>query len=136
MPTRWSARCSTSTGSPTRCSDQILDRAEGNPFFLEEIVRQLVDSRSVWLEGERWRAAGDITQVEIPDTVQGVLAARIDLLDPPDRRVLQAAAVVGRIFWPGAVRQLLDGGGDRVPEGAHHPRGARPRAVPALLGPG
>jgi class 3 adenylate cyclase len=103
-------------GLPDSMFGQILARAEGNPFFLEEIVRQLVDSRSVWLEGGRWRAAGDITQVTIPDTVQGVLAARIDLLDPPDRRVLQAAAVVGRIFWPGAVRQLLNGGGDRVPE--------------------
>ena len=103
-------------GLPDSMFGQILDRAEGNPFFLEEIVRQLVDNRSVWLEGGRWRAAGDITQVEIPDTVQGVLAARIDLLDPPDRRVLQAAAVVGRIFWPGAVRQLLNGGGDRMPE--------------------
>ncbi len=103
-------------GLPDSMFRQILDRAEGNPFFLEEIVRQLVDNRSVWLEGGRWRAAGDITQVEIPDTVQGVLAARIDLLDPPDRRVLQAAAVVGRIFWPGAVRQLLNGGGDRMPE--------------------
>ena len=103
-------------GLPESMFGQILARAEGNPFFLEEIVRQLVDNRSVWLEGGRWRAAGDITQVTIPDTVQGVLAARIDLLDPPDRRVLQAAAVVGRIFWPGAVRQLLNGGGDRVPE--------------------
>ena len=103
-------------GLPESMFGQILARAEGNPFFLEEIVRQLVDNRSVWLEGGRWRAAGDITQVEIPDTVQGVLAARIDLLDPPDRRVLQAAAVVGRIFWPGAVRQLLNGGGDRMPE--------------------
>ena len=103
-------------GLPDSMFGQILARAEGNPFFLEEIVRQLVDNRSVWLEGGRWRAAGDITQVEIPDTVQGVLAARIDLLDPPDRRVLQAAAVVGRIFWPGAVGQLLNGGGDRVPE--------------------
>ena len=69
-------------GLPESMFGQILARAEGNPFFLEEIVRQLVDNRSVWLEGGRWRAAGDITQVEIPDTVQGVLAARIDLLDP------------------------------------------------------
>ena len=41
--------------------------------------------------------------MQIPDTVQAVLASRIDLLDPGDKRVLQAAAVVGRVFWPGPV---------------------------------
>jgi tetratricopeptide (TPR) repeat protein len=102
-------------GLPASVFDQILARAEGNPFFLEEIVRQLVDNGSVRLEAGRWRAAGDVGHVEIPDTVQGVLAARIDLLEPPDRRVLQAAAVVGRIFWPGAIRRLLNGAADRMP---------------------
>jgi class 3 adenylate cyclase len=103
-------------GLPDAVFRQILLRAEGNPFFLEEIVRQLVDNGTVRLEGGRWMATGDLSQVEIPDTVQGVLAARIDLLEPGDRRVLQAAAVVGRIFWPGAVRQLLDGQADRLPD--------------------
>jgi class 3 adenylate cyclase len=71
----------------------ILSRAEGNPFFLEEIVRTRTD------------AGG------IPDTVQAALAARIDLLPAAEKRVLQAAAVVGRVFWPGAVAEVagLDG---------------------------
>jgi tetratricopeptide (TPR) repeat protein len=94
---------------PEAVRHQILAKAEGNPFFLEEIVRQLVDSGSVRLEEGRWRATDDVAQVLIPDTVQGVLAARIDLLEPARRRVLQAAAVVGRVFWPGAVSQLLNG---------------------------
>jgi hypothetical protein len=89
---------------------QILERAGGNPFFLEEIVRQLVDSGRVVNEGERWRAVGEAEPVEIPDTVQAVLAARIDLLEPAPRGALQAAAVVGRVFWQGAVRRLV---GDR-----------------------
>lgn len=74
----------------------ILERAGGNPFFLEEIVQRLVDE-----------PAG-IEQLDIPDTVQGVLAARIDLLTPLEKRVLRSAAVVGRTFWNGAVRSLLD----------------------------
>ncbi len=86
--------------------DRILERAEGNPFFLEEIIRHLIDEGFLVHEGDRWRTAAGIEDVEIPDTVQGVLAARIDLLQPDHKRVLQAAAVVGRVFWPGSLRAL------------------------------
>jgi class 3 adenylate cyclase/tetratricopeptide (TPR) repeat protein len=101
---------------PTRVHDRILERAEGNPFFLEEIVRHLIDRGQIVRVGDLWRAAETIAEVEIPDTVQGVLAARIDLLEPEEKRTLQRAAVVGRVFWPGPVRRLLDGDGDRVRE--------------------
>jgi class 3 adenylate cyclase len=89
---------------------QILARAEGNPFFLEEILRQLMDEGSIVLEDGHWRARADLDRLELPDTVQGVLAARIDLLRPPEKRTLQQASVVGRIFWRGAVAALLEGG--------------------------
>ena len=85
---------------------QILERSGGNPFFLEEIVRHLVnDGKLVW-EEERWRARPGIDQVEIPDNVQAVILARLDLLTPDERRVAQRAAVVGRVFWDGAVANL------------------------------
>ncbi len=84
----------------------ILERAEGNPFYIEEIVRRLIDEGAVVQTGERWLATETVATIEIPDTVQGVLAARIDLLDPEDKRVVQAAAVVGRAFWPGPVAEL------------------------------
>jgi class 3 adenylate cyclase len=88
---------------------RILERAEGNPFFLEEIIRQLIDEGRIERSGDRWRAVSGIEDVAIPDTIQGVLAARIDLLEPGDKRALQSAAVVGRIFWTGPVAALLDG---------------------------
>jgi class 3 adenylate cyclase/tetratricopeptide (TPR) repeat protein len=91
---------------PPSVHARILERAEGNPFFLEEIVRQLIDEGHLVREGDRWRALDEIEQVVIPDTVQAVLAARFDLLDGQDKRVLQAAAVVGRVFWPGPVALL------------------------------
>jgi hypothetical protein len=59
---------------------------------------------------------GPIDEVDIPDSVQAVLAARIDLLEPGDRRAVQAASVVGRIFWPTPVRELLDGDGGGLEE--------------------
>ena len=91
---------------PPSVHDRILERAEGNPFFLEEIVRRLVDGGLIEHVGDRWRATEGIEEVEIPDTVQAVLAARIDLLEATDKRIAQAAAVVGRVFWPGPVAGL------------------------------
>jgi hypothetical protein len=94
---------------PPRARARILERAEGNPFFLEEIVRHLIDDGRIAHEDGRWRATSDVADVEIPDTVQGVLAARIDLLEPADKRTLQRAAVVGRVFWPAPVGRLMNG---------------------------
>ncbi len=100
---------------PARVREQILARAEGNPFFLEEILRQLIDTGVVRRAGDRWSAAVGIEEVDIPDTVQGVLAARIDMLPQDDRRVLRAASVVGRTFWTGSVDLLAPPEGPRPP---------------------
>jgi class 3 adenylate cyclase/tetratricopeptide (TPR) repeat protein len=86
--------------------EAILDRSGGNPFFLEEIARHLVEEKQL--------ASG--TPVRIPDTVQGVLAARMDLLGPTEKRVLQSAAVVGKVFWLSPVGRLLNGDGEHLDE--------------------
>jgi class 3 adenylate cyclase/tetratricopeptide (TPR) repeat protein len=91
---------------PTELKERILARADGNPFFLEEILRRLIDQELLTRDSGRWRAGEGIADVEIPDTVQGVILARIDLLSPAEKRVLQRAAVVGRVFWSGAVQRL------------------------------
>jgi class 3 adenylate cyclase/tetratricopeptide (TPR) repeat protein len=85
---------------------RMLERAGGNPFFLEEIVRHFSDERQAVQDEAGWGAAEELAEIEIPDTVQGVLSARIDLLDPGEKRVLQSAAVVGRTFWAGALVTL------------------------------
>jgi class 3 adenylate cyclase/tetratricopeptide (TPR) repeat protein len=73
----------------------LITRTEGNPFFLEESVRTLVETRV--LEGERsvYRLAKPIDSIEVPATVQAVLAARIDRLSPQEKRLLQSASVIG-----------------------------------------
>ncbi len=76
----------------------ISGRAEGNPFFVEELLRMLIDRGLVRLDEGRWELTGDLATGEIPDTVQGVLAARIDRLPEDAKHVLQVAAVVGRQF--------------------------------------
>jgi class 3 adenylate cyclase/tetratricopeptide (TPR) repeat protein len=92
----------------------ILERAEGNPFFLEEIIRKLIDEGTLEQTPLGWRAPDGITEVDIPDTVQATLAARIDLLGLEDKRVLQSAAVVGRVFWTGALMSLLENPDDAI----------------------
>jgi class 3 adenylate cyclase len=76
----------------------ITDRAAGNPFFAEEIVRELAE-RAV-LRGERgaYMSTAEIAEVSVPPTLQATIAARIDRLDPKAKRTLSAAAVVGSRF--------------------------------------
>ncbi len=88
---------------PPEVRDAIVAKAEGNPFFIEEILRMLIDSGSL-VRGERgWRLASPAIEMRIPDTIHSILAARLDLLPPLERRVTQDAAVMGRVFWLGAL---------------------------------
>ena len=95
---------------------RIVERTGGNPFFVEEILRHLIDQGRIARTPDGWRAEPGLTAVEIPDTVQAVLAARVDLLGPDEKRALQAAAVVGRVFWPEPVGRSLDAAPARVDE--------------------
>ena len=97
---------------PDETREAMLARADGNPLFLEEIIRQLIDEGRIVRDGRRWRATEGIDEIEIPDTVQAVLAARIDLLPAVERSALLSASVVGRVFWSGSVAQLLDDGNE------------------------
>ncbi len=85
-------------------SQQIAERAAGNPFFAEEIVRDLAE-RGV-LRGNRsaYESTADVGQVSVPATLQATIAARIDRLDPKAKRTLSAAAVIGSRFS----RELLE----------------------------
>jgi ABC-type oligopeptide transport system substrate-binding subunit/class 3 adenylate cyclase len=83
---------------PERIRLLILDRSEGNPFYLEEIIRSLIEQAVIVHEGSTWRATAEISNVEIPETLQGVLLARIDRLQEDVRRTLQLASVIGKSF--------------------------------------
>lgn len=83
---------------PESIRAQILERSEGNPFYLEEVLRSLIDGGQVVREGEHWRATRAILEATIPDTLAGVLSSRIDRLPDATKRVAQTAAVIGRVF--------------------------------------
>lgn len=76
----------------------VLPRAEGNPLFLEEVVRTWMQSGLLAQREGRWHMRGSVPRDDIPQTLQGVIQARLDRLPPAARYILQAAAVVGRIF--------------------------------------
>jgi len=84
---------------PPQVLDLVLRRTEGNPLFVEEIVRSMID-REILVRGEDglWKLTPAWTEVAIPHTLQGILQARIDQLDSEARRVLQVAACIGRRF--------------------------------------
>ncbi|GAG41309.1 unnamed protein product, partial [marine sediment metagenome] len=87
-------------GMPQAFSDKILSAAEGNPFYVEEVIRSLIDQGVIRYDERAvgWEMRRDIAQVALPDTLQGVLLARIDRLHEETKRVLQMASVIGRVF--------------------------------------
>ncbi|MGH3071638.1 MAG: AAA family ATPase [Gaiellaceae bacterium] len=81
--------------------------AEGNPLFIEETVRMLVDERLIARDGAgRWEPVRDLAAVVLPPSIEALLAARLDRLEPDELAVLQRAAVIGRIFSWAAVRAI------------------------------
>lgn len=92
---------------PAELEDRLCAKAEGNPFFLEEMTRTLIEDGSLTRSGGRMQLARPISEVSIPETVQEVIGARIDRLAPAAKRTAQVAAVLGRQFRRDQLAQLL-----------------------------
>ena len=95
---------------PDSIRSLILARAEGNPFFVEEVVRMLIERGVIELRGDRWTATEAISSIEIPDTLHGLLLARIDQLPEAAKRSLRIAAVIGRQFPVRVLERVLGSG--------------------------
>ncbi len=83
---------------PEKVRQLILDKSEGNPFFVEEVIRSLLDAKLVVRESDHWRATAEIVNIAVPDTLNGVISVRLDRLDDATRSTIQAASVIGREF--------------------------------------
>jgi ABC-type transport system substrate-binding protein/class 3 adenylate cyclase len=92
---------------PEPVKEFLAERAGGNPFFLEEAFRDLVERGVLRREDGRWDLAVDEAELAIPALVQGALQARLDRLDPATREVLNYAAVVGRTFGQPLLERLV-----------------------------
>jgi class 3 adenylate cyclase/tetratricopeptide (TPR) repeat protein len=91
------------SGLPPDLMRRIVTRAEGNPFFVEEILQMLIDRDAIARENGGWTVRAGADAVELPDSIHGVIAARVDLLDAESRAALRRCSVMGRVFWPRAV---------------------------------
>jgi predicted ATPase len=93
-----------------RIREMIVCKAEGNPFFLEEIIRALIDVGTVAYDPAtgRWLVTAQIDTITIPDTIQGVIMSRVDRLEEDVKQVLRTAAVIGRSFLYRVLRVIAE----------------------------
>ncbi|MFN2590646.1 MAG: AAA family ATPase, partial [Actinomycetota bacterium] len=85
---------------------RIADVTEGNPLFVEELLRMLVDQGALQRSDGSWTVRGDLSSLKIPPTIQALLTARLDQLNGDERALLERASVIGRVFWWNAVDEL------------------------------
>jgi class 3 adenylate cyclase/tetratricopeptide (TPR) repeat protein len=85
-------------GLPAELRERILSRAEGVPLYAVETIRMLLDRGLLVQEGSIYRPTGSIEELEVPETLQGLISARLDGLAPEERRLLQDASVLGKTF--------------------------------------
>jgi predicted ATPase/class 3 adenylate cyclase len=92
---------------PKELVETVAMNAEGNPFYLEELVKVLIEDGVIVKGEEEWHIEAQmLTQVRVPSTLTGVLQARLDRLSSPENDVLERAAVIGRTFWDAAVASM------------------------------
>jgi class 3 adenylate cyclase/tetratricopeptide (TPR) repeat protein len=90
---------------PTELQAPILERAEGNPLYAEEFVRLLRDRDLIVPKGQSWELRPDAI-VPLPESITALLAARLDTLTPEAKSIVSDAAVIGKVFWAGAVAHM------------------------------
>jgi class 3 adenylate cyclase/tetratricopeptide (TPR) repeat protein len=96
--------------------DRIAETAEGNPLFVEQMISMLIDEGALVQEGGSWAAVGDLRAIDVPPGIHALLAARLERLNADGRGVLGRAAVIGQIFYVGALQELVPPGlVERIP---------------------
>jgi serine/threonine protein kinase/tetratricopeptide (TPR) repeat protein len=94
---------------PGELRDLIIDRAEGNPFYMEELIKTLIDDGVIIKGDDEWKVEmGRLDPDRVPGTLVGVLQSRLDGFTPGQKALMQRASVVGRIFWESAVAHLSE----------------------------
>jgi class 3 adenylate cyclase/tetratricopeptide (TPR) repeat protein len=91
---------------PAEIRRSILRAAEGNPLFVEQLVSMLMERGTLVQSGGRWQAVGDLRRLEVPPSIQALLSARLDRLEPGERGVVDPASVIGLEFPSVALREI------------------------------
>lgn len=101
-----------------RLKDAIFDRAQGNPFFVEEVVRSFIDEGMVYSDGKKWQASANITSATVPESVQSVILGRVDKLPGELKELLRVPSAMGRLFKPSVLKRIL-GPDENVDDGLY-----------------
>ncbi|MEK1853775.1 MAG: adenylate/guanylate cyclase domain-containing protein [Phyllobacterium sp.] len=97
------------SGLPADLCNRVLERASGNPLFIEEIVRRLIETGALQRDGPAWRLANRNAAADIPVNIQAILLTRMDRLPPEVRRLAQEAAVIGPRFEANLLKAISSG---------------------------
>jgi class 3 adenylate cyclase/tetratricopeptide (TPR) repeat protein len=105
---------------PAETQAALLGRASGNPLYAEEFIRMLIDRNILVRRGSTWELVGGDEEIPVPESVHALIAARLDTLPAERKALLQDAAVIGKVFWAGALVEMGGGLDPReVREGLH-----------------
>ena len=91
----------------------MQDKAEGNPFYLEELVNSLIESETLVRDNGSWKITRPMTQADISSTIHGLISGRLDRLEKETKRILQEASVIGRAFLYEILKRVTELG-DRI----------------------
>jgi class 3 adenylate cyclase/tetratricopeptide (TPR) repeat protein len=109
---------------PEVLRELVVGSAEGNPFYVEELIKMLIDQGVIQPEPEKWRIdARRLVEVRVPATLTGIIQARLDRLERWERIVLQRASVAGREFWSEAIERMGEEPKESVDEALESLRG-------------
>ncbi len=97
---------------PESIRELVQNKSEGNPFFVEELIRELIEREVLVHRDGSWQASQAATEVEVPETLEKVIQARLDRLPQPERTTLQAASVIGRRFAYRVLGAITSANGD------------------------
>jgi predicted ATPase len=103
---------------PAETQAALIERSGGNPPYAEEFVRMLIDRGILIPRGRRASLAPGV-EIPLPESVQGIISARLDTLSPDRKALLQDAAVVGKVFWSGALASVGGRSEGEVRDGLH-----------------
>jgi len=93
---------------PAELRNFILRKAEGNPFYLEEVINSLIETETLIEKDDTWVLSKPLTDTDIPSTIQGVISARLDRLEKETKRILQEASVIGRVFLYEILKRITE----------------------------
>lgn len=92
---------------PPELIDLIFERSEGNPYYIEELIKMFIEAGAIWQDAGSWQVdMQSLAIVRVPQTLAGVIQARLDRLSTPERQVLQQAAAIGQVFWDGVIERI------------------------------